>query len=132
MKTTRAGRATWQDGKLQMSAMIDVVFLLLTFFVFTIVPQDLESHLDVLRPRLQGSTDNPTILRVNVHADRLELNGRSMTRDGVDRFLERLGSMSRMATVVITCDGNSAHGGLVGVLDLCAKHGFANISLASR
>jgi biopolymer transport protein ExbD len=88
--------------KLEMAAMIDVVFLLLVFFLVTVNPVDTLSHLDASRPRFEGEPDLST-LRIGVW----------------------------QPGIVITCSGDSPHEGLVQALDLCAKNGLRKLSVAS-
>ncbi|MFC1451806.1 ExbD/TolR family protein [Verrucomicrobiota bacterium] len=127
----RRRRAMCSDPKLAMSAMIDVVFLLLIFFVFMVKPTDILAHLDVARPRAGGGEDI-SMLHIDVLAGGFAVNGRPASPDYIDKILTRISGVSPTQSVIITCTSDSSHSGLVRVLDLCAKSGLENLSLCSR
>jgi len=119
------------DAHIKMTPMIDVVFLLLVFFVLAAKPADLFAHLDVSRVQGGGGT-SVAILRIGVGADGYTMNGRTMDLPGMDLVLGKLAEITTASTVLITCERISPHGSLVKALDLCAKHGLENLSVVSR
>jgi biopolymer transport protein ExbD len=116
---------------LPLSALADVVFLLLTFFLFTIRPADVLARADVRRPAFVGDKSLP-LLRIDVHREGFRLNGRHTDLPEMDRTLNQIARISRSAEVVVACSPDSAHAGLMSVLDLCSKAGLRNVALASR
>jgi biopolymer transport protein ExbD len=124
-----------ETPSLDMTAMIDVVFQLLIFFVVTLKQEDILSKLSAARPA--ASTDEklkenpPELINVIIAPQGFVFNGRSMRLAELDRSLERLAGYSTTAMVVIKCTADSAHGNLVQVLDLCNKHGMTNVSIFS-
>jgi biopolymer transport protein ExbD len=121
--------------EIQMTAMIDVVFQLLIFFIVTMKPLDVTAHLDVFRPsadnRPRETSAPPKMIQIQIYAGALVMNGRSVDMDGLTRILDKLGSISRTQTVMILCARDSAHEQLIRVLDACAKTGLTNLSVAS-
>lgn len=117
---------------LQMAPMIDVVFLLLVFFLIVTRPVDILSHLDVSRPRIEGGDRPLSTLRIEVLPAGHVLNGKPVSLGEMDRVLERLSGYSKHITVVITCAPDSPHDGLVQALNLCSKNGLKDLSLVSR
>jgi biopolymer transport protein ExbD len=126
----RRNRSWRSVPKLEMAAMIDVVFLLLIFFLVTVNPVDTLAHLDVSRPRFGGGPDLST-LRIGVWQHGYTFNDKRMSVAGLDKALARLASFSGQPSIVITCEGASPHEGLVRALDLCAKNGLRKLAVAS-
>ena len=64
----------WQAGELNLTAMIDVAFQLLNFFIISTHPVDVMTNLDVFRPSTEERPQNqdvepPQMLEIMVHAD---------------------------------------------------------------
>jgi biopolymer transport protein ExbD len=126
--------------EVSMTAMIDVVFQLLIYFLVTFSTPDVLAHLDVARPAPDKSRTEqrtpPKMIRVNVYEEGgrengYSLNGRTVSRAELVSILNRLAGLSKNQTVLITCAGNSEHAKLIGVLDLCAETGLSKISVVS-
>lgn len=126
--------------EVSMTPMIDVVFQLLIYFLVTFSTPDVLAQLDVSRPAPDSSAQEqrtpPRMIRISVHAGSgveqgYSLNGRSVSRSELSAILARLAGISRNQTVLITCAAGSSHARLVAVLDLCAEHGLANLSVMS-
>ncbi|MBN2301593.1 MAG: biopolymer transporter ExbD [Lentisphaerae bacterium] len=130
MKSCKLSRES-QDSKLQVAAMVDVVFLLLVFFVLTIKPVDLPVGLSVSRPGMSDQVCETPIelLRINVHGTGFFLNGAKVNLDRIDRILSHVAEFTTRASVIITCSSDSKHSDLIKVLDLCSKTGMTNIAL---
>ncbi len=118
-------------GITSMAAMIDVVFLLLVFFLVTVKARDVEAHLDVARQRPGGEARIETV-RIDVYSGQYVMQGKRVDLEEMDRVLAKLSGISKSMSVVVTCSGDSSHSELVKVLDLCAKSELSNLSLMSR
>jgi len=122
-----------ETPKLDMTAMIDVVFQLLIFFVVTLKQEDILAKLTAARPaadtREEAKKQDPTLITVVVAAEGFLLNGRPMRLPELDRGIERFSGYSKTAMVVIKCTKNSPHAFLVQALDVCNKHGMTNLSI---
>jgi biopolymer transport protein ExbD len=131
--STHSGRRRnhWSDiTRLEMTPMIDVVFQLLIFFVIAVKPEDLLSHLDITRGESPAAA--LPLIRVEVLADGLTVNGKRADIQFLDGVLSRLPAAARDRTVLVACESQSRHEGLVQVLDTCAKSGYARIAMTSR
>ena len=118
-------------GELNMTAMIDVAFQLLAFFIITTQAVPIFAHLNVLHPsELPGDHPAPMV-RIMVCADTVTINDRSVDVPALDGVLGRLAALDRRQTVLIVCVPESPHARLVQVLDLCAKAGLDNLSVVS-
>ena len=124
----------FEAANLSLTSMIDVVFLLLVFFIVTLKQEDILSRIDVARPApdpVRPVVETPVPLKISVYKRGWVVNGASVSRGDLDAKLARLGEMDNRIPVVITCMGDSPHAYLVQVLDICAKYGFENLSLFS-
>jgi len=125
-----------QAGELNLTAMIDVAFQLLNFFVITTHPVDVFANLDVFRPAAEKviskqEEEPPPMLEVMVYRDGYAMGKRPMGLRELDRRLEKIAGIDKGSMVVIKCTGDSTQTGLVNVLDLCAKNKLSKISIFS-
>ncbi|HMP72434.1 MAG TPA: biopolymer transporter ExbD [Kiritimatiellia bacterium] len=124
-----------EPGELQMTAMIDVVFQLLVYFIVTIQPQDVITHLDVFRPSPESRQEQlqtpPKMIQIRIFADGITINDRMVTLNTLSDLLSKLASIDTNQTIMIMCTAHSQHEDLISVLDLCAKVGLRNLSVIS-
>ncbi len=128
-----ARRQRGSDVKLSMTPMIDVVFLLLVFFLVAVKPIDLVAALGVVRPK--APTETPPAIElpeVRVTAQGYAVAGRPMTVAQIGARLARIRARTPTFQLVIVCDGASGHAQLVRLLDTCAGLDITNIALLSR
>lgn len=122
-------------GELNMTAMIDVVFQLLIFFLVTQKPIDTMANLDVFRPSQQQPKDEmeqmPNMIRIQIFPDGIAINNRSVGFPELDSLLGKLAGIDKNQTVLVMCAPQSLHENLIRVLDLCAKTGLVNLSVIS-
>lgn len=122
-----------QAGELNLTAMIDVAFQLLAFFVMTMVPTDVLAQLDVSRPSnpiIHRQTLNPISITL-LSNDSYVLNDRSISKENLSSALTILGATNPEATIIVSCTPKSTHGKMVEVLDLCAKAKLTSLSVVS-
>lgn len=123
------------SGDVQMTAMIDVVFQLLIYFVVTIKPVDVISHLDVFRPSPEKKQEQlqtpPKMIRIQIYPDGFTINDRAVGVREMETLLARLAGIDTKQTIMIMATAQSRHADLVKVLDLCAKSGLQNLSVIS-
>ncbi|MDA3926366.1 MAG: biopolymer transporter ExbD [Kiritimatiellae bacterium] len=123
-----------ESPKLDMTPMIDVVFQLLIFFVVTIKQEDILSKLSAARPAPDSNANpskQPDLITIIVAPQGFVFNGRLVSKDELDRKVERYSKLSKTAMIVIKCTADSPHGLLVQSLDICSKHGMTNLSIFS-
>ena len=122
-------------GELNLTAMIDVAFKLLSFFIITIHPQPVLTNLGVFRPSQESSTPPnntmPNIIRIMVYKDAYPLNENPMTFKSLNTVMTRLASHDTSQTILIMCRSESKHKDLVAVLNMCAKLKLTNLSVVS-
>lgn len=116
-----------------MTSMIDVVFLLLVFFIVTIDPTDLMAKLPVDRPQPSpGDPSIPPAFTLTITETGYIANGKRVSLESVDQYLNRMHSKFGLDEAHIICHGQSEHSRLVKALDVCAKNEITNLSLSSR
>jgi len=132
-KKERGSRRTCSDAKLEMTPMIDVVFLLLMFFIVTIKPVDILADLNVNRPAtpITPPPDEITLFRVDVTAQGYLLNGSIMSLSAMENIFSQTVALNPDEPVIIACSNKSLHAQLVQLLDLCAKLKLKKLSLLS-
>ena len=115
-------RNDMRAGELNLTAMIDMAFQLLSFFIITVAPVEVVTHLnanhvapDVSKPQTAISN---SILRIKVLSDgNYAFNGRGVNKEALEGLL--------------TDTARLDHKNLIEALDLCKKAGFADLSLGS-
>ncbi|MCK5802621.1 MAG: biopolymer transporter ExbD [Lentisphaeria bacterium] len=120
-------------AEIPMSAMIDVVFLLLIYFIVTQKDEISEAHLAVNlpspNPSQQEEIDPPKLLELHVLAGRVLLNGNEYKLDVIQEKLERLASLDPDMTVLIKTSGKARTKEQVAVLDLCKGAGLSKLNV---
>lgn len=117
-------------SELPMTSLIDVVFLLLVFFLLSAPPPNVLAHLNVLRPSGAPGPDAPA-LRLEIQPDGYTLNARPVTESELRHHLVRLGSLDPDQMVVMVSGSDAAHSRLVQALDICSEAGLTRISVLS-
>ena len=119
----------------QFTAMIDVVFLLLCFFITTSVFSQWEMEVDVTLPTAQSSKmpDRlPGEVIINLSRDgRISVNQRTITREDLADRLRRLAIYFPGQSVVIRADKQASYEQLISIIDTCRLSDIWNISFAT-
>lgn len=135
MARARKRDRSGESGELNMTAMIDVVFQLLIFFLVTQKPIDTMANLDVSRPSPEKKQEQmetpPNMIRIQIYPDGFTMNDRPVQLSQMEGLMARLAGIDRNQTIMIMCTALSKHEDLVRVLDLCAKTGLVNLSVVS-
>lgn len=121
---------------LNLTPLIDIVFLLLIFFMVT-TTFSRETRLLVSLPEAAGSPES-SIESIEVLVDReggYAINGRRLINTEVDSLvrgleLESGGDVSR--TVVLVADAEVQHQAVVSAMEAIGLAGFVSLSIATR
>jgi biopolymer transport protein ExbD len=123
---------TQHPGELNLTAMIDVAFQLLSFFLLAIKPVDVFACLEAGRPSpAPDPAPVAAMIRLTVLPGQYLLNDVPLTLAQVDHRLQRYAATDRTQTIVIQCARRSTHRELVQVLDSCASNRMTSISVVS-
>jgi len=133
MKLTKRRRDTRPE--MDMTPMIDIVFLLIIFFMtVTQVSKLNKERLDL--PQLKGSEDQkPAVLTINVtENEEIVISGRSLSVDDLiallNRELRRVGDNPQMLRVVIRADRRGRSGGVSGVVRALKRLNILKVNIA--
>ncbi len=119
----------------QTTPMIDVVFLLLCFFITTAVFSQWEYEVDIVLPTAQSSKvpDRlPGEIIINVALDgHVSVNQQILTQAQLRERLERLVDVFPGQPVVLRADRHTAYEHVMNVVDTCRLVDIWNISFAT-
>lgn len=119
----------------QLTPMMDVVFLLLCFFVTSQVFSQWETEIDIALPTAQTSQAPqrlPGEIIVNVDRDGATIvNGRILDAAELNGMLKRLAGLFPGQPVLIRADKATAYEHVIRVLDQCRLADIWNISFAT-
>lgn len=131
-------RFSWQQNtneeelSVDITPMLDVVFILLIFFVVT-ASFVKESGIEVNRPQAQTTVNQEGVtILVGINSDdTIWIANRQMAINNVRPTLERLHAENPQGAVVIQADRDSRTEILVGVMDAARAAGINNVAIAS-
>ena len=125
-------RASKKSLELNIAPLIDMVFILLIFFLVT-TSFVKETGVDISRPTAStavAKTKSTILIGITrdntIHLDRREMDVRAV-RSGVERAMAE----NPEASVVIVADKESKTGLVITVMDACKLAGAENVSLAA-
>ena len=124
-----------QQAGFQMAPMIDIMFLLLIFFMAAAVYAQWETKMDVTVPTassgVRADRQQGEII-VNVDPDgTVVLNGFELSSD---ELLQRLAAVAELhpdQAIIIRADRITAHENVMAILDACRQAGIWNIAFAA-
>lgn len=132
LNITASRRAAKKTLELNIAPLIDMVFILLIFFLVT-TSFVKETGVDISRPTASTAVaKNKTAILIGVtrentiHLDRREIDVRAV-RSGVERAMAE----NPEASVVIVADKESRTGLVISVMDACKLAGAENVALAA-
>ena len=131
MRRKRSSEA--DDTGVDLTPMLDVVFIMLIFFIVT-ASFVKESGVDVNRPEAATAVrkERGNILVAITDSDQIWIDRRQVDPRAVRAHIERMHAENPQGSVVIQADKNSKNGLLVQVMDAAKLAGVANISLAAE
>jgi len=121
----------------QMTAMMDVVFLLLAFFVVTYRITMTEQDLDVKVPNAKQAVDPDSRMRdeiiINVRVDgSVNISGNTYDQNKLFERLKDYTRTNKSLPIRIRGDADTKYARIVEVLDVCRKAGIYNISFSAQ
>ncbi len=129
------GKTVPERAGFQLAPMIDIMFLLLCFFVTSQIYAQWESEIDITLPvAVTGEMPNrlPAEIIVNIkESGVLVVNKRELDQAGLRRLLARIAALYNAQPVIIRADRKTDYEHVIGVLDSCRVCGIGNISFAT-
>ncbi len=127
--------ATPQHPGIQLAPLVDVLLLLLIFFLMTWNAARNENELDVKVPKASSAKEKSAPVGdviVNVKADgNVVVNRRTLSVPELTDLLKGLVQLNADQAVVIRGDETGAYKNVVGVLNVCSQAGVTNVAFAT-
>lgn len=128
-------RAIPQHPGIQLAPLVDVLLLLLIFFLMTWNAARNENELDVKVPKASAAKEKMAPIGdviVNVKADgNVVVNRRTLSASELTELLKGLVQLSSDQAVVIRGDEAGAYKNIVNVLNICSEAGVTNVAFAT-
>ena len=119
----------------QMAPMVDIIFLLLIFFIAASVYSQWESKLEIKVPTAKSSIERPRFpgeAIINIDKDgRFFLNSTEFTPERLKHVLTKLSETYPNQPVVVRADKQAPSRYLIQVIDICSQTDIGNISFAT-
>ncbi len=127
-----------KDGEVSvnLTPLIDVVFLLLIFFMVSTTFTK-ETHLSLDLPEATGEekTDQPKQIEILIDAGgQYVIDGRSLVSTNIDTVMKALKMIADGDTtrpLIITADASTPHQAVITAMDAAGQMGFVHLSLTT-
>ena len=127
--------STPQHPGIQLAPLVDVLLLLLIFFLLTWNAARNENELDVKVPKASSAKEKTATMGdvvVNVKADgNVVVNRRMLSTTELSDMLKNLVQLYPEQAVVIRGDETGAYKHIVNVLNICSEAGVTNVAFAT-
>jgi biopolymer transport protein ExbD len=129
------GHAQFHHPGIQLAPLVDVLLLLLIFFLLTWNAARNENELDVKVPKASAAKDKPAPIGdvvVNVKADgNVVVNRRTLSSAELSDLLKNLVQLNSEQAVIIRGDESGAYKNIISVLNTCTDAGITNVAFAT-
>ena len=118
---------------INVTSLIDVMFLLLIFFMVTSTFKN-QPAINLVLPRsatASETVDTPAILFLTAEGD-IYLNDTLIDLDTLGQRLEKMHTDTGEDRMVLRADEDAAHGDVVELIDTIKQSGFTRVSLSAR
>ena len=121
-----------EENEINLTPMLDVVFIMLIFFIVT-ASFIKEAGIDVNRPDAPTaeSQDDAAILIAISSNDEIWIDRRETDPNAVRGMIERLHAENPKGSIVILADEESTHEVLVVVMEAAKAAGVTNVAIAA-
>jgi len=125
-----------EEFDLNLTPLIDVVFLLLIFFMVT-TTFDRETQLKIELPQASGEHKKAAkSLEVSIDSSsRFFINQKEVVNSGLEtikKALKQAAGDQKSPPLLISADGQATHQSVIKVLDAAGQLGFVNITFAAN
>jgi len=130
-------RQNKEELSLNLTPLIDIVFLLLIFFMVSTTFTK-ESHLSINLPEADGETADAPKKMVEVIIDKngqYSINGQNLITTKLitlKQAIEKISQGDRSLPFIITADAATPHESVVRAMDAAGQLGFSRLSITSK
>jgi len=129
------GHAQFHHPGIQLAPLVDVLLLLLIFFLLTWNAARNENELDVKVPKASAAKEKSAPVGdvvVNVKADgNVVVNRRTLSSAELTELLKSLVQLNSEQAVIVRGDEAGAYKNIIGVLNICTEAGITNVAFAT-
>ena len=130
-------RQRTEDEGINLTPLIDVVFLLLIFFmVSTTFTKRTQLSVDLPEATGEQSSEVPKQIEIMIAADgSYAVNDQVLVNSKIETLksaIEKLSEGDNKVPLVITADAKTPHQAVVQAMDAAGQLGFAHLSIATR
>lgn len=132
-KSPGAMGAEDEDNEINLTPMLDVVFIMLIFFIVT-ASFIKEAGIDVRRPEAPTADrqDDASILIAISEGDEIWIDRKEQDPRGVRSVIERLHAENPKGSIVIQADEDSTNEMLVLVMEAAKQAGVSSVAIATE
>jgi len=125
-----------KDVEISLTPMIDVVFLLLIFFMVT-TTFNRDTELQIKLPEAEGNKRNtPDIIELSIDADGIYfVNNHQLVNQKLSTLkaaLLKVSGEKQRLPLIISADGRTPHQAVISALDVAQQSGFVRLSFATN
>jgi len=124
-----------EDVGLSLTSLIDVIFLLLIFFIVTTTLIDPTKKLELQLPEAKAASPDSKSIPVTIELGRrgaVTLNGKTVRLNTLERRLKELAKGKKKKSAIVRADRRLDYGQVVKVLGICRASGFFDIGIAVK
>ena len=132
MRKNRSLIAEEEENEINLTPMLDVVFIMLIFFIVTATFIK-EAGIQVTRPdaiTAESQEDAAILIAISAN-DEIWIDRREVEPRGLRTHIERLHLENPKGSIVIQADENSTNETLVQVMEAAKAVGVANVAIAT-
>lgn len=123
------------DPMVPIAPMLDIVFIILFFFMAMSVLYQVETEIGISVPKAEQSRESdrtPGEIIINVDSKGvIVVNQRKLDQPNLEAMLKKVASLYPNQPVIIRADKKTYHESVVRVLDACAAANVWNIAFAT-
>jgi len=130
-------RSLKEEVSVNLTPLIDVVFLLLIFFMVT-TTFSRESNLLINLPEASGHQSEQQAAEIEIlisESGTYSVNGRQLVNTEIETLIRTISEVSggdNTIPLIITADANTTHQSVVTAMDAVAQLGFPGLNIATR
>lgn len=123
------------ESTFQLAPMVDILFILLLFFIVTYAFQQIERDMRIGLPATEQAGQTELTIRdiiINITREgKIIVNGRELSLTELEALLGRAVETLSTQSVLIRADKKTFHGDIVSVMDVCAGLNINKISFVT-
>ena len=128
-------KETDEEVGIGLTSLIDVIFLLLIFFMVTTTLIDPSKKLEIQLPEAKAASRDTKSTAVTIELGtrkKILLNGKPVSLKNLEGRLRAIGKQGGKKVAIVRADRRLDYGRVVRVLGICRASGFQDIGIAVK